>query len=364
VSEVADDALKTRIARFVATIGKSQSVNGDSDVCLGTSLGMVRKQNQDRALIAFAKYSYAPERSFTLGVVCDGIGGLAKGDEAAVLALSTFVSRVLRTPKQNPTDRLRSGALAANNAVHQAFRGRSGATISAVMIRRGVEVVGLNIGDSRIYGITKSRELQQLSRDDTLAQALGHPRPLDLHTNQLIQFVGMGNDIEPHTFSTNDAAFDSLLLTSDGIHNMPPDTLTQAARVPSSNANLVERLLMISDALGGRDNATAVSVPIRLDPLNGQPQQGLSLEFWSVSDRLEIWMPMLADDYRQPSVPHSFAEVTEVILPERNDIPSKRSHRAEGQTKRKKRQSKNRPHSLSDDTDRLPLDVTFPNKRE
>jgi serine/threonine protein phosphatase PrpC len=360
-----DDALQTKIAKFLGAGDKPQSVNGDCDLCLGTTLGLVRKQNQDRALIAFARYSRAPERSFILGVVCDGIGGLAKGDEAAVLALSTFVSRVLRTPKQPPTERIRAAAMAANRAVYKAYQGRSGATISAVMIRQDSPPIGVNIGDSRIYGITTSRDLKQLSIDDTLAQALGNQRSLDVRANQLIQFVGMGDDVEPHVFDVLQINFDSLLVTTDGTHNVPSEAFAQAIRIPSTNLDLLRRLLTISDALGGRDNATALLVPTRITHLNDQPQQGLGLEFWSVSDRLEIWIPLLAEEYRQADIPSSFAEVSDVEPNQQYEVSRRnQSARAHGGKRRRKRQSAKAPKDQSDDTDRLPLDITFPDKSE
>ena len=42
------------------------------------------------------RYADAPERNFTLAALCDGMGGMAQGEYAAVLALSTFVARILR----------------------------------------------------------------------------------------------------------------------------------------------------------------------------------------------------------------------------------------------------------------------------
>jgi serine/threonine protein phosphatase PrpC len=174
-STVADDALERRIARFVAEAKAPYSLNGTPDICLGTCIGAVREQNQDRALLAFTSYPTAPEKSFALGVVCDGMGGLLGGDEAAAIAVGVFVSRVIRWPNHPAAARLRWAARAANEAVYKSIGGLGGTTLSAVMVGGHDTVVGVNAGDSRIYGLTRSRDAKQLSRDDTVAGLLVRP---------------------------------------------------------------------------------------------------------------------------------------------------------------------------------------------
>jgi serine/threonine protein phosphatase PrpC len=288
---MADDALERRIARFVAEEKEPYSVNGTPDICLGTCIGAVREQNQDRALVTFTSYPTAPEKSFALGVVCDGMGGLLKGDEAAVIAVSVFVSRVIRWPSQPAPDRLRWAALAANDAVYKSLGGLGGTTLSAVMVGWQGAVVGVNAGDSRIYGLTRSRDAKQLSRDDTVAGLLGQQQGLG--ADQLVQFIGMGGGVEPQIIATDQKEFESILITSDGIHCAPAAAFSQAIRAATSNLDLIRRLLALSDALGGQDNGTALLLPTRFDAPNGDSEQGLNLTFWSPSDRLEIWIPAL-----------------------------------------------------------------------
>jgi PPM family protein phosphatase len=291
VITVADDALERRIARFVAEEKAPYSVNGTPDICLGTCIGAVREQNQDRALITFASYPTAPEKSFALGIVCDGMGGLARGDEAAVIAVSVFASRVIRWPNQPTPDRLRWAALAANQAVYRSLSGRGGATLSAVMVGLPGTVVGVNAGDSRIYGLTRSRDVKQLSRDDNVAALLGQQEGFG--ANQLVQFVGMGDGIAPRIIDADQNEFDSILITTDGVHCASPATFAQAVRAPTNNHDLIRRLLALNDALGGHDNGTALVLPTRFEAPNGDSEQGLNLTFWSPSDRLEIWIPAL-----------------------------------------------------------------------
>jgi serine/threonine protein phosphatase PrpC len=288
---VTDDALERRIARLIARVQAPYSLNGTPDICLGTCIGAIREQNQDRALITFASYPTAPEKSFALGIVCDGMGGLLRGDEAAVIAVSVFASRVIRWPSQPTPDRLRWAALAANQAVNKSLDGRGGATLAAVMVGLGGAVVGVNAGDSRIYGLTQSRDVKQLSRDDNLAGLLGQQGGFG--ANQLLQFIGMGDGIAPQIIDMDQDEFESILITSDGVHCASPATFAQAVRAPTSNLDLIRRLLALNEALGGHDNGTALVLPTRFEAPHSDSEQGLNLTFWSPSDRLEILIPAL-----------------------------------------------------------------------
>lgn len=261
---MAEDALQRRIASFVAETKAAYAVNGTADIFLGTCIGAVREQNQDRALITFASYPTAPEKSFALGILCDGMGGLARGDEAAVIAVSVFASRVIQWPSQPTPDRLRWATLAANQAVCNSLGGRSGATLSAVMISGQSAVVGVNAGDSRIYGLTRSRGVEQLSRDDNVAEFLGQPGGFG--ANRLIRYIGMGDGIAPRIIDADRDEFDSILITSDGVHCASPATFAQVVRAPTNNHGLIRRLLALNDALGGHDKRHGVDPA---DPLRG-----------------------------------------------------------------------------------------------
>ncbi len=288
---MAEDALERRIASFVAETKADYSVNGTADISLGTCIGAVREQNQDRALITFASYPAAPEKSFALGIVCDGMGGLARGDEAAVIAVSVFASRVIQWPSQPTPDRLRWATIAANQAVCKSLGSRGGTTLSAVIVGLRGDAVGVNADDSRIYGLTRSRDVTQLTRDDNLAELLGQPGGFG--ANQLLQFVGMGDEIAPRIIDLDRDEFDSILITTDGVHCASPATFAQVVRAPTNNDGLIRRLLALNEAMGGHDNGTALVLPTRFEPPDTDSEQGLNLTFWSPWDRLEIWIPAL-----------------------------------------------------------------------
>jgi serine/threonine protein phosphatase PrpC len=298
-AELESDALRKRIERLVGRVDYQTSMRGFGATWLGTTLGSVRKENQDRALVVSATYSSEPQKNVTLAVITDGMGGLSNGGAAAVLGLSVFVARFLRTPKLKHEDRLRAAALSANDAVHAMYGGHSGTTLSAVMLDHQGKPLGVNVGDSRIYGLAQSGKLVQLTQDDTLAAVMGNQQEGRHDANGLIQFVGMGEGVEPHIISPPpDLKVLSILLTTDGIHGSSSEILSRYVQGMSSQSNLVEGLLQLNRLTGGRDNGTAIVLDIN-SPRGADEDQGLNLSLISPSQQLEIWIPLLGYDLQQ-----------------------------------------------------------------
>jgi serine/threonine protein phosphatase PrpC len=100
---------------------------------------------------------------------------MASGEAPAILAISTFTTRTIRSERPSPDQRLSMAALAANEAVYKLLAGRGGATLSAVLIGAHFGTTAVNVGDSRIYLIAKAGNITQLSRDDTLGEYLKNP---------------------------------------------------------------------------------------------------------------------------------------------------------------------------------------------
>ena len=198
---VTEDALQKQIAHFIRPVPLSHGINVRARACVGTSTGK-REQNEDRALVVFANYPRSPNKNFVLGVVCDGMGGMSSGDDAAILSLSTFVSSLLRKPKLPLVERLQFAAKNANDLVYRTFHGRSGSTLSAMVVGTD-NAIGTSIGDSRIYGLTSKRDLNRLSRDDTMADVLGEHGDEHFYKNQLVQHIGMGDGVEPQIIESS-----------------------------------------------------------------------------------------------------------------------------------------------------------------
>jgi PPM family protein phosphatase len=359
VDRPSDDRLQRRIAEFLTPATSSRAVNGGEEVCVGTNLGAVRKQNEDRALILFVSYPGTLHRDFVLGVVSDGIGGLSRGDEASVIAISEFCAQMIRQRELALGARLMLAADAANEAIFSLLKGKGGATLSAVAKLNG-QIFGVNIGDSRIYSISSDKKLTQLSKDDTLAGYLGrHDGRISRQMEgNLVQYVGMGKGLEPHIIPIKNE-LQSILITSDGIHGAPQDALLEVARASRTNLELLSRLLSLSTILGGRDNATGLMLARDFLPERSS-QNGITVTCISPFDRLEIWMPSadpLGAHENKPTTKGADKEIsTHRTLSEKEKRSLKKRNRS------KKGPTKEGGLPLEDETPTL--DISFPEKHE
>ena len=371
-----EDALQRRIAQFIQPVPLQYGVNASAaGAWIGTRTGK-REKNEDRALVVFATYPASPHRNFVLGVVCDGIGGMSSGDDAAVLSLSTFISTILRKPKLPIAQRLQFAVEGANDLVYRTFQGRSGSTLSAIIIENGT-ALGASIGDSRLYGITSTRDMKQLSRDDTMADVLGEHGDVNFYKNQLVQHIGMGDGVEPQIIPSSECEYSSILVTTDGIHGISEATFRDVSKVPSTDEEYLHRLLLLNETLGGKDNGSAIILSSNVTINSGNVSHGLILEFMSSFDHLEIWIPILGDEARHASLPREFVEasVAEYQSPQELPLPDPElSPKGEGSAKRKKskgsragarksRRGKAGNDSSPDDKD-PPLEIRFPGTDE
>ncbi len=113
-----DDLLTNRIKKFLRDKAAARASESFGDYALATSVGLVREQNQDAALIVRARYASGPERDFDLAIVCDGLGGMRHGADASALGLSVFVSTVARFSRAPAEERVFNGISNANSEVY------------------------------------------------------------------------------------------------------------------------------------------------------------------------------------------------------------------------------------------------------
>lgn len=233
-----------------------QSPTGD--LAIGTTIGSVRTTNEDRVAVIRTKQD-VPNSPWYLFAVCDGMGGMKDGEDAAVNALSIFLATALSS-RQGPTkENLLQSIDAANKALFDELKAQGGATLSACIWDHKHLLIA-NVGDSRVWLKRVDKELEQVTQDDNLAGQLkkqGISVPSDVR-NELLQFVGMGNEVQPHVFEIDAKAGDTVIITSDGIHRIHADTLNRVVASASSPAQLAERLLALSIWNGGEDNASVI----------------------------------------------------------------------------------------------------------
>ena len=234
--------------------------------------GCVRTQNQDSYQIEEL------DRNTKLGVVCDGMGGAKSGNIASSLAIDVFVQEIKRTwnvalSGSKIDQMLRSAVKLANFTVFdqamqfEEFAGM-GTTLAAALIS-GRRVSVVNVGDSRVYAITRTG-IHQLTRDHSLVQMMverGELTPELARTypgkNFITRAIGTEAVVECDLFHTTLEKGDCLLLCSDGLSNMMDDQEILFEVVHGINKQqCCQRLLTIAKNRGGPDNITSILVQV------------------------------------------------------------------------------------------------------
>jgi PPM family protein phosphatase len=266
----------------------------NEQVAFGSSLGR-RKNNQDRIVLYRVNFRETRRPNIVGMVLCDGMGGMLEGDDCANVAISSFLSSLVTSSfSDNLAEKLHTAIIDANHSVYEKYRGKGGATLSAVASDDTSLWTIANIGDSRIYSLSVDGKVKQLTMDDTLARQLDDLKmpALSHELMQLLQFVGMGDDI---TVSTTKVKMDEkircLLITSDGAHRIPEHLFSMVLNYADSHHDMVDRLITLSEWLGGKDNATVGVLPSTSKSLLGECEANSSgsLEIWSLSGKVELF---------------------------------------------------------------------------
>lgn len=192
-----------------------------------------REYQQDAVYATPSQMLAANKTTRSLGIICDGMGGMTDGGWAAQTALNTFVQAFGKIEKEKevsiPTF-FKQGIIATDRMISEhtptGQRG-SGTTLVAAVVEND-HFYWASVGDSRIYKIGGGM-MQQLTRDHNydlrLRQMLeeGKLTQEEYATKRqkeaLISFLGIGNislmDITPEPIPLQEG--DAVLLCSDGI---------------------------------------------------------------------------------------------------------------------------------------------------
>ncbi len=269
---------------------------------IASDIGSVRKENQDR--VAITQGQDFSGHSFILAALSDGIGGMKNGAECAATALGGFFSAFLEKSQLDgePDQWLSSAAFKSNSAVHDKFNGSGGATLAAILIRGNGSAHWLNIGDSRVYH-SDGTKLTQISVDDTISGQLGQQSDANMGQSQLLQFIGMGKQLEPHVSRFDAGLQGSVLLTSDGIHFLDSVWLGQIVGHSPDHGICARRLTEIAKWCGGPDNASVAMISLDVAVDTPVHQKNYGYDIWDPFGELQIQI-IVDSDRRMPTVPN------------------------------------------------------------
>ena len=252
-------------------------------VAWASTRGASRQDNQDRLIVGHGTSGLA------FAILADGMGGMKEGARAAALTVAAAAAHCA-CDAASALDRLLEGALRfANEQVYRVLRGEGGAA-AVLAARKGSVCYVVHAGDARGYVIpsTDALPIKQITADDTLDAELArlgrrHEGEPDLHRG-LVQFVGVGPDLEPHVARVPDGSR-GLLLTTDGVHSMPGSVLEWFVRGAAQLQSLPERLVLASEWHGGKDNGTVIVVGLQDDV----PTEPIGVaDFWVAGERVAV----------------------------------------------------------------------------
>lgn len=235
--------------------------------------GVRRPVNQDRFLIR----EFGDDLAFC--AVFDGMGGANGGEEASTAAMQAFDNCItvglldaVQTSKiitKNDAEKLLCKAAQTANAEiwkrseDPSLEGMGTTVISAIILPN--DVIALNIGDSRLYEVSRG-ELRQVSKDNSYVQylidigritkeeAVNHPQ-----RNMITKCLGTEDQVEPDIYRLEELP-DKLLLCSDGLTNALDESFIYETVTDSSadGEEKVRRLIGAANEAGGPDNITVI----------------------------------------------------------------------------------------------------------
>ncbi len=246
-----------------------------------TDIGTQKKSNQDSLLIQEANTATG---TTLLAVLCDGLGGLQKGEIASAEMIKAFSAWFqyqypILLNQRFTADGLRESWSQLVSETHRKLttygkmHGLSlGTTVEAVLFYEKRYYV-FHIGDCRVY--KKEGILQQITKDQTyIQQEMDYGRMTleeaikDPKRNMLLQCVGAGNYLAPDFIQGELAPEQGFLICSDGFrHVISTGEIAEGMRLPSSHhedfmRKRLEGLTELCKQRGEKDNITSIWIQV------------------------------------------------------------------------------------------------------
>lgn len=237
-----------------------------------TDAGLVHPRNEDQ----YAVFD-TPDGGRVL-LVCDGMGGMGRGDEASHLAMEALRQSLQEEAADDATDRpterlaraVRSADETVRNALYVAGQAaQPGSTAVLVYVAEG-EASVCWVGDSRAYLVRDGAVIAR-TRDHKLVEDLveaGQMTPADARNSSLAHVVtraiggkspdepGVTPQALPATWRLRNG--DRILLCSDGLTDLVDDEELPPILEASDLAAVSRRLVDLANERGGHDNITCV----------------------------------------------------------------------------------------------------------
>ena len=239
-----------------------------------TDVGIVKKVNQDSLCVKTADTSRGKA---ALILVCDGMGGLAKGELASAEVVNHFSDwfdyQLADELDHWDWDKVASDTVSRLKTLNSrliAYGEKEGirlGTTATGMLAINAQYMVFHVGDTRLYKL--SDELRQITEDHTFVNReikLGRMTPdeakTDKRRNALIQCIGVTGDVAPEIKFGHLENDTNYLICSDGLRHvvteeeifdiLSPEHITTRSSMQAKLRELIE-LVKLRDE---KDNIT------------------------------------------------------------------------------------------------------------
>jgi serine/threonine protein phosphatase PrpC len=244
-----------------------------------TDIGLTKSTNQDSLSIRVVN---TPQGRMVFAVLCDGMGGLSKGEVASAAVINAFdqwlrsdLPALCNAPLEDSIIRAQwTKIVTEQNKTIKNYGARQGVklgtTVVAILLTQNRYYI-LNVGDSRAYEISEG--VKQLTNDQTFVArevALGNMTEaqamVDERRSVLLQCVGASDEVYPDLFFGQTHGNAVYMLCSDGFrHEISPEEIYEKLNpnvlldeyMMNTNA---EALIELNKARKERDNISVAMV--------------------------------------------------------------------------------------------------------
>jgi serine/threonine protein phosphatase PrpC len=258
-------------------------------VASASTVGLSTKRLQNEDNYGVRQQQLSNTETMILGVVADGMGGMAQGELASKIAVQTVLEEPIPTNFKTAEQRnewLITSFQKANESVANTVK--DGGTTLSVILAIAKQLMIAHVGDSRIYLLQKG-EIRQLSEDHSLVallvasgeitqeESLEHP-----DRNILTKSIGSKRRLSDgyvqnlknttEELSINLENGDILLLCSDGVWDLVPTN--ELAEIFGTHQNTHQDLQFGVDHTidkvlerGASDNATLLALQYHMEKI-------------------------------------------------------------------------------------------------
>ncbi len=246
-----------------------------------TDVGITKNVNQDSLTL---RIGTCCEKNIAMVILCDGMGGLQRGEVASAKTVNKFKEwSDRRLPiiisEENLFDAIKRDWDQLVNELNdelytygQSNRENLGTTLSGILIIDNQYLI-INVGDSRVYGLDKS--ITQITEDQSVVAReikMGRLTPeqakVDPRRNVLLYCIGATKDLEIEYYTGNIESGQGFLICSDGLrHMVTEEELFQYLNPINMNTeeNIAEglnQLIKLNIERKETDNITAAFVKV------------------------------------------------------------------------------------------------------